>query len=1051
MTEFDYPLGTPEAPSIGGVPWNGSVYIDPPPGLSPERELMWRILFDIRWVLANLITILDKSANRPVKFVPNRPQDWVLFNYYDQLAQGEPNRQVDLKGRQFGFSTLWTCMLFVFTALRGQNSFILAHLEAPGKSIFDKAENALKTLPSFTHNTYEYVRDADGYIVLDANDDPVLALDDVGNPIVVDTQTISLVEPPTNVQSRTLMAWVSKTLSGRLRRDSAENIDAGVGETYQNLQCTEVPLFRNAAHTIGKLLPAIPKTPGSCIAYEFTARNEGDYAHNLWLRAAQGKGMNRAVFSAWYWHLDYGRKWRANDEPFSPEEEDYRDIVAAKGHEYPLGPDGRLIPRLQLVHAEKGRVDLSDIAVGFRLTDEQLLFRRDAIEDANGDMVQWRSEYPYCIAGDQRVGTEAGLVPISEVVSRKLATCSKGVITGWHPKPAANLVRIETEDGYSVRCTEDHRISTPSGWVEARNLQGGDEVVLQRPRLAKRNYAAPVVYNPSCTAHLEITPEWGRLLGYYMSDGSFSGAVLSFACDAQDRDVIEDIRGLVKRLLGLDVCERVVGTKGGGIEIRVGAEHTLKPIMEQLGLAKRHYLDSPNGGQMIRTVCVPDCIWRSPEPVVREFLRGLFEGDGFNSWKSSTIGLFSKREDFLRDVQQLLLACGVMSRLCVKDKVNSFGRVYVGRELTLRGLRCVEFYERIGFFGSRKRANEWKPKRRLDSRMKRNDFIGVIKSVELDGCEPVFDITVAGEECFDAGGILVHNCPEEAFAVAGRKLVPPNVMDLMDVAARDPLKNKEGRFDPGIGEYKAFMGAGGKARAQWRASRQGRVHRFELPRPNATYIVWADPSSGAGVDPAGCGVDRVEFGKTTTVCSFEGFERPHKLARILARMGRHYRDDAVLDPATGKIKPGSGRPCRIGLERNTFGQAVIHELDNLKYKRICRFTEKVKADYKPGQDRGFPTQKDTKMPMLQEFVAGCYDGQVVVPCRRTLGSIRGMQYLDDDDKLVGAPRGMHDDLAMGRAISFHFAKQFRAFRVKPVEPEHPGLRGRLARGFPRAG
>ncbi len=671
MTEFDYPLGTPDAPSIGGVPWNGSVYIDPPPGLSPERELMWRILFDIRWVLANLITILDKSANRPVKFVPNRPQDWVLWNFYDQLAQGEPNRQVDLKGRQFGFSTLWTCMLFVFTALRGQNSFILAHLEAPGKSIFDKAENALKTLPSFEMQEWaEYDEDGVG----------------IGDPVT--SQLISLVEPPTNVQSRTLMAWVSKTLSGRLRRDSAENIDAGVGETYQNLQCTEVPLFRNAAHTIGKLLPAIPKTPGSCIAYEFTARNEGDYAHNLWLRAAQGKGMNRAVFSAWYWHLDYGRKWRANDEPFSPEEEDYRDIVAAKGHEYPLGPDGRLIPRLQLVHAEKGRVDLSDIAVGFRLTDEQLLFRRDAIEDANGDMVQWRSEYPYC--------------------------------------------------------------------------------------------------------------------------------------------------------------------------------------------------------------------------------------------------------------------------------------------------------------------------------------------------------------------------PEEAFAVAGRKLVPPNVMDLMDVAARDPLKNKEGRFDPGIGEYKAFMGAGGKARAQWRASRQGRVHRFELPRPNATYIVWADPSSGAGVDPAGCGVDRVEFGKTTTVCSFEGFERPHKLARILARMGRHYRDDAVLDPATGKIKPGSGRPCRIGLERNTFGQAVIHELDNLKYKRICRFTEKVKADYKPGQDRGFPTQKDTKMPMLQEFVAGCYDGQVVVPCRRTLGSIRGMQYLDDDDRLVGAPRGMHDDLAMGRAISFHFSKQFRAFRTRPVEPEHPGLRGRN-RLFPRAG
>jgi len=280
----DYPPGTTEHPSIGGVPWSQSIYLDPPPELADEASILeWRLQFDPVWVMSNLITIQDKQANKPIPFILNRPQRWVMFNYLDQVAQGQPARQVDLKGRQFGFSTFWTVMLFIFTALRGQNSFLLAHLEAPGKSIFDKAESALKTLPSIDLHSYG----EDGEIV--------------------DTQPISLTVPPTTVQARTLMGWTTKLFSGRLRRDSAENIDAGVGETYQNAQFTEVPLFRNASHTIGKIMPAIPKSFGSCVAYEFTARNEGDYAHNLWLRAAAGKGLNRAVFSAWYWHGDYAR------------------------------------------------------------------------------------------------------------------------------------------------------------------------------------------------------------------------------------------------------------------------------------------------------------------------------------------------------------------------------------------------------------------------------------------------------------------------------------------------------------------------------------------------------------------------------------------------------------------------------------------------------------------------------------------------------------------------------------------------------------------------
>ncbi len=284
-----------------------------------------------------------------------------------------------------------------------------------------------------------------------------------------------------------------------------------------------------------------------------------------------------------------------------------------------------------------------------------------------------------------------------------------------------------------------------------------------------------------------------------------------------------------------------------------------------------------------------------------------------------------------------------------------------------------------------------------------------------------------------------------AFQTAGRKLIPSNVMDKLESKARDPLPGDQGR-----GEYVAHQTHGGRSVPRWQPRRDGRVHRFELPREKSTYLVWADPSSGAGEDPTGAGVYRIEHRKLILVASFEGYERPHSMARILARVGRHYRDGLILVPATKALK--DGRPCEIGPERNGFGEHLIHELtQNLKYKRVCRYTDKGKDNWKGGHEYGFPTRKDTKMPMLQHLVAMAYDEQLEIPCRRVLTSLRGMQYLDDLDQTAGAPKGMHDDLAMGAGVGAYFAAMKPEFRFAQREEQPEWLRNRLAPEFDRSG
>jgi hypothetical protein len=617
--------------------------------------LDWRIQYDFQWVMENLITILSKDTNRPARFVLNRPQLWPMWLMLDDTARGRPVRHWWLKGRQFGYSTFWVTVMFICTALRGQNSLVLAHRESAGKSIFRKAEMARKSMPEFQFQ----------------------ASDEDGNP-VGPVQVVALVPPPDSTLKESLLGWLTASKAAVLRRDSAENRDAGVGETFQNAQLTEVPLYPDAKHTLSAFFPTLSDTPNTFVGAEFTARNEGDYAHTMYLNAQKPGSIFRAGFASWTWHEPYKSKKSTDGVMFTPEEQDYRDMVRQRGYEYPLTPEGRLIPRLHALWVGGKRLENSDLATGTVLSDAQLLFRREMLDYFSGDVATFRREFP--------------------------AT------------------------------------------------------------------------------------------------------------------------------------------------------------------------------------------------------------------------------------------------------------------------------------------------------------------------------------------------PEEAFAQARRTLIPPNVMEKMELNRKPPLEGERG-----VGEYIATQGKNGKSVARWMPSRTGRVWRWEMPLAGQTYMVFFDPSSGAGVDPSGGGVLRINYQKVTLVASFLGFERPHDIARIAARMGRHYRDFAALDSVTKKVR--GGQPCEIALERNGFGEAVIHELtNNLNYMKLSRYTDRSKDNWSRGHDYGFPTSKSNKVPMLLDLARGAYDEQLIVPCERTLQHLRAIQYIDDEDQKIAAPRGQHDDLAMAIGIGFHFAQVKPAFRHKPAAEVPEWARGN-DRGF----
>lgn len=98
-----------------------------------------------------------------------------------------------------------------------------------------------------------------------------------------------------------------------------------------------------------------------------------------------------------------------------------------------------------------------------------------------------RSSNLCCIAADQRVVTDQGLVTIAELYANQRTPIIAGrghtaqASNMLLPRPDAPMVKIHTQEGYTHKVTPDHRVwVVGKGIVEAQHLVAGDKVELQQ-------------------------------------------------------------------------------------------------------------------------------------------------------------------------------------------------------------------------------------------------------------------------------------------------------------------------------------------------------------------------------------------------------------------------------------------------------------------------------------------------------------------------------------------------------------------------------------------
>ncbi|MEF8825683.1 MAG: LAGLIDADG family homing endonuclease [Halapricum sp.] len=376
-----------------------------------------------------------------------------------------------------------------------------------------------------------------------------------------------------------------------------------------------------------------------------------------------------------------------------------------------------------------------------------------------------------CVTGDTLISTEDGLIPAEELYEQGVArdVVVDGRLSEDRIKEASSVFKtgekdvyeLETEEGYELRLTADHRMMTDDGWVEAQNLEPGDTVHVQNQKGGFGNHGSA---------------EEGRVLGWLVGDGHLKHgeerAVLNFYDeDATISDQFaEDVNEVVRSPTGNADYE--IGVS----EIARSDDYRGPQAVEQRIRSARLYEYAEQAGLADEKLQVPDAVMRGSEGMARGFLRALFSADGSvqgNVEKGVSVRLASVDADFLKDVQRLLVNFGIASKVYEDRKESGTVELPDGtgdtadyetdgfHELVVVKDNLVRFAEEIGFLLDTKQDALEERLADYDRGPYSERFEATVESVEYDGHEAVYDLTEPDTHSFVANGLVCHNCGEQ--------------------------------------------------------------------------------------------------------------------------------------------------------------------------------------------------------------------------------------------------------------------------------------------------
>ncbi len=327
-----------------------------------------------------------------------------------------------------------------------------------------------------------------------------------------------------------------------------------------------------------------------------------------------------------------------------------------------------------------------------------------------------------CLSGEELVQLSEGkLAKIKDIIETKIKTNEKGEFSSacninlisindkmkavpakctnvWKRSTNEKMLKIRTNSGKEIVCTEDHPMFTyEGGFIEkpAKELKINDFVA--SPRFLKicpdtkeleiriEHFVQSNKTNSVGFKRPENLAELLEFLGFLYGDGTLSRPKIAFTNN--DDTVMARFLYLANSIFGYKA--KVKKTRKGVKYAQITAKNITRFVHEVFELPY---------GKKACSIKLPDFILSVPDEYIAKFIRSLFDCDCFIPKNHRMIEYTTASKEMAKQINLLLSRFGIISLLRTK-RVK--GRDYYN--LVLYGNEILEFRKRIGLLDSRKR------------------------------------------------------------------------------------------------------------------------------------------------------------------------------------------------------------------------------------------------------------------------------------------------------------------------------------------------------------
>ncbi len=464
------------------------------------------------------------------------------------------------------------------------------------------------------------------------------------------------------------------------------------------------------------------------------------------------------------------------------------------------------------------------------------IVRDEAYYFAPQAMTKVMNEGWACLESDSLVFTDQGLITMAALVDEQASEVFDGEcvqkVYDRHIIRDHDVVRVTTRRGLKVGGSNNHRVllSDRSTWKRLDELVPGDKIAISgggnlwaedqvkihwiepyrmtiedvaaaadvNPKTVLRyqrgenvlvntgaiaaalaqyerpdNLALPVSVNKRASVRipLRLDAQLGAFLGYLVGDGHISKVKRNLGLTTGDEEQAVAFHRIAKDLFDVTAS---MALDEGRWRVLLHNQHLADFLIEFFGMTH---------GPSARDKKIPDHVLRSPEPVVRSFLRAYFDCDGYAGKQGVILSTVS--DQLAEQTQLLLLNYGILSRR--RRQTDGCWHLHVA------GASAKVFAERIGFGLARKQqaledylsAHSW---------FKPETWDDEVVSLER-GRADVYDISVTETHRYAAGGFINHNSYWHSKILTEKALTAAEVIDYADANA-GVLATSPGRLNP---------------------------------------------------------------------------------------------------------------------------------------------------------------------------------------------------------------------------------------------------------------